>query len=243
MAQAITSTGGADWLITKLLGTPTDTMLAQVRMCLVCAVFSTFVNDTPVFCIMLPIVLTWAAKARLPLKQLIIPLSYCALLGGMNTTIGTSTNLVVTGQWTTRVLDPKSPYYQEGLKPIALFGVTPYGLPQTIWGIIYIMLASPFLLTGGAGVKVFQKYKNIVSKKNSGVELEDVFEQGADFFFGLMVPASSPAVGKSLEDAGLRHLGGGYITSVRRGKHVNHAVSSEFVLAAGDVLFLSGRWP
>ncbi len=115
VAQGITSTGGADWIITKLLGTPKDTMLAQVganctkqgmgclapaaeltpaaeaspagccshwpphhaaaqpachtpdcfrlapqvRMCLVTAVFSSFVNDTPVFCIMLPIVLTW----------------------------------------------------------------------------------------------------------------------------------------------------------------------------------------
>jgi hypothetical protein len=46
---------------------------------------------------MLPIVLTWAAKARLPIRQLLIPLSYCCLLGGLNTTIGTSTNLVVTG--------------------------------------------------------------------------------------------------------------------------------------------------
>lgn len=31
VAQGITSTGGADWIITKLLGTPRDTMLAQVR--------------------------------------------------------------------------------------------------------------------------------------------------------------------------------------------------------------------
>ena len=48
VAQGITSTGGADWIVTKLLGTPKDTMLAQVRMCLVTAVFSSFVNDTPV---------------------------------------------------------------------------------------------------------------------------------------------------------------------------------------------------
>lgn len=49
VAQGITSTGGADWIITKILGTPSDTMLAQVRMCLVTAAFSSFVNDTPVF--------------------------------------------------------------------------------------------------------------------------------------------------------------------------------------------------
>lgn len=32
VAQGITSTGGADWIITKLLGTPRDTMLAQVGL-------------------------------------------------------------------------------------------------------------------------------------------------------------------------------------------------------------------
>ena len=52
-------------------------------------VFSPFLRILlQVFCIMLPIVLTWAAKARLPIRQLLIPLSYCCLLGGLNTTIG-----------------------------------------------------------------------------------------------------------------------------------------------------------
>ena len=36
----------------------------------------------------LPIVLTWASKARLPIRQLLIPLTYCCLLGGLNTVIG-----------------------------------------------------------------------------------------------------------------------------------------------------------
>lgn len=36
----------------------------------------------------LPIVLTWATKAKIELKQLLIPLSFAALLGGTNTIIG-----------------------------------------------------------------------------------------------------------------------------------------------------------
>lgn len=40
--------------------------------------------------------------------------------------------------------------------------------------------------------------------------------------------------------AGLRSLSGQYVTSVRRGGSLIHAVGSEFVLAAGDVLYLSG---
>lgn len=250
VAQAITATGGADFLVAKLLGTPTDTMLAQVRMCLVAALFSSFVNDTPVFCIMLPIVLTWAAKSRLPIRQLLIPLSYCCLLGGLNTTIGTSTNLVVTGQFNTRVLEPTSEYYQEGLSPITLFGITPYGIPNVIWGIIYIVYAAPFLLTGGAGKKVFGKYARMFAKRGSstgngtditnGALMESAFEQGSDFWIGLLVTPASTAVGQSIEDAELRHLEGVYLTSVRRNGKIIHAVSHDFVIAAGDVLYFSG---
>ncbi|KAI3433730.1 hypothetical protein D9Q98_003538 [Chlorella vulgaris] len=238
VAQGLSSTGGADFIITKLLGTPKDTMLAQVRMCLVTAVFSSFVNDTPVFCIMLPIVLTWAAKARLPIRQLLIPLSYCCLLGGLNTTIGTSTNLVVTGAFDDRILDPSSEYYQEGATSIELFGIAPYGVPNTFWGIIYIIIASPFFLTGGAGAKAYKRMGRAFSRKGEQGGL--VEESGADFFLGVLVTESSPVAGLSIQAAGLRNLDGQYVTSVRRGNELVHAVGPEFMLATGDVLYLSG---
>lgn len=61
-----------------------------------------------------------------------------------------------------------------------------------------------------------------------------------DFFIGLMVQPSSPDIGMSIEDAGLRHLEGVYLTSVKRGGRVFHAVSSEFTIFSGDVLYFSG---
>jgi di/tricarboxylate transporter len=44
VAQGITSTGGAEWIVSKLLGSPSDIQLGQVRMCLITVVFSSFVN-------------------------------------------------------------------------------------------------------------------------------------------------------------------------------------------------------
>jgi di/tricarboxylate transporter len=49
VAQGITSTGGAEWIVSKLLGAPSDIQLAQVRMCLITAVFSSFVNGEVAF--------------------------------------------------------------------------------------------------------------------------------------------------------------------------------------------------
>ncbi len=49
-------------------------------------------------------------------------------------------------------------------------------------GIIYIVLAAPFLLNGGAGWKVYKRIGRMLSRKAvAGVGAE---ESGADFFFG-----------------------------------------------------------
>lgn len=58
---------------------------------------SAFLNNTPIVVVFIPIIKQWAKKAGLPLKKFLIPLSYAAILGGICTLIGTSTNLVVHG--------------------------------------------------------------------------------------------------------------------------------------------------
>jgi di/tricarboxylate transporter len=142
-------------------------------------------------------------------------------------------------------------FFLAGLSPISLFGITPYGIPNVIWGIIYIVYAAPFLLTGGAGKKVFGKYARMFKKRNltgasstgdvtNGALIESAFEQGSDFWLGLLVTSTSTAINKSIEDAGLRHLEGVYLTSVRHNGKILHAVSHDYVITAGDVLYFSG---
>ena len=48
---------------------------------------------------MIPAVHAWSRKIGISPSKLMIPLSYSAILGGTLTLIGTSTNLVVNGQY------------------------------------------------------------------------------------------------------------------------------------------------
>ncbi|MFV0645459.1 MAG: SLC13 family permease [Sphingomonadaceae bacterium] len=56
---------------------------------------SMFVNDTPVLVLLLPIFVQLAARGAMPASKTLMPLNAAVLIGGMSTTIGTSTNLLV----------------------------------------------------------------------------------------------------------------------------------------------------
>lgn len=56
---------------------------------------SMMVNDTPVLVLMLPVMAAIAANGGMPASRTLIPVNSAVLIGGMSTTIGTSTNLLV----------------------------------------------------------------------------------------------------------------------------------------------------
>ena len=59
------------------------------------ALLSAFLNNTPIVAMLVPRVQAWSQKTKIPASRLLIPLSYAAIIGGMGTLIGTSTNIVV----------------------------------------------------------------------------------------------------------------------------------------------------
>ncbi len=61
----------------------------------ICGAMSMFINDTPVLVLVMPILLTLAARTGTAASQTLMPVNFAILIGGMATTIGTSTNLLV----------------------------------------------------------------------------------------------------------------------------------------------------
>lgn len=115
------------WRINRHLG---------LLVTLVIALFmSMVINDTPVLVLMLPILVDLARKGGIPASRTLIPVNSAILIGGMATTIGTSTNLLVVSIAT-----------DLGMRPIPVFHYTGLVLTAAAVALPYIWLIMPRLL-------------------------------------------------------------------------------------------------
>ncbi len=69
--------------------------LALLLTLIVGAVLSAFMNNTPIVVLMLPMLIGAAARSNSSTSGVLLPMGFATLIGGMGTTIGTSTNLLV----------------------------------------------------------------------------------------------------------------------------------------------------
>ncbi len=98
---------------------------------------SMMINDTPVLVLLLPILTQLAMQGGMPASKTLIPVNSAVLIGGMATTIGTSTNLLVV-----------SIAQDLGMPAIGVFHYTHIVLIAAIVALPYIWLVMPRLLSG-----------------------------------------------------------------------------------------------
>ncbi len=95
---------------------------------------SAFLNNTPIVVIFIPIVRSIAERFGRGASAVMMPLSFAAILGGMLTLIGTSTNLLVSGELA-----------KLGYQPFAFFDLTVPGLVLVLAGGAYVLLLPKLL--------------------------------------------------------------------------------------------------
>ncbi|MCD6365939.1 MAG: hypothetical protein J7L46_00210, partial [Bacteroidales bacterium] len=110
-----------------------------LQLMLLVAIFSIFLNNTPIVAVMLPFVIAWGKQHKVSVSLLLIPLSFAAILGGTSSLIGTSTNLIVNGMVMDQNIIPNLPQ-------IGLFDFAPVGLTMTGIGILYFLFFGKRLL-------------------------------------------------------------------------------------------------
>ncbi|MDX1562260.1 MAG: SLC13 family permease, partial [Gammaproteobacteria bacterium] len=109
--------------------------LASLLTMILSAVLSAFINNTPVVVMLLPMLVGVAVRNKFAPSSILMPVGFATLLGGMATTIGTSTNLLVV-----------SIAEEQGLGE---FGMFAFSMPVLIVGsvgILYLWLIAPKLL-------------------------------------------------------------------------------------------------
>lgn len=102
---------------------------------LIAFVLSMFVNNTPVLVLMIPIFAALAHRGALPTSKTLMPLNAASLIGGLATTIGTSTNILVV-----------SIAVDLGMREIGVFDFTPIVLLAGLVALPYMWLVMPRLL-------------------------------------------------------------------------------------------------
>jgi len=210
VAAGLTETGAVSASIQRLLGRPSGPRLAQARLTVPVAVASAFLNNTPVVAMLMPVVHDWSRRIRIPASLLLIPLSYAAILGGVITLIGTSTNLVVHGL-----------LIEAGRGRLGMFDITPVGLACTVVGIAFMVLVGPWLLP---------------RREDSMQVLDDPRE----YTLEMTVDPGSALVGQTIEGAGLRHLPGLFLAEIHRRGRLRPAVEPYERLDANDHLVFVG---
>jgi di/tricarboxylate transporter len=212
VAAGLRSTGAIDMLVNRFLGRPRSPSSATARLTIPVTLASGVLNNTPVVATLIPAVTRWSHEIGLAPSKLLMPLSYASILGGTLTLIGTSTNLVVNGN------------YQKltGADGFAMFDITAIGLPLAVVGLLYVCFVLPRLLPARA-------------------DAEEIFSSPRQFTVEVAVANDGPLVGKTVEDAGLRGLQRIYLVEIERRGSIVSAVPSEERLQSGDRLVFVGE--
>jgi di/tricarboxylate transporter len=168
---------------------------------LVGAGLSAFVNNVPIVILLLPILTSVSLKTQTPASRILMPMGFATLIGGMGTTIGTSTNLLVVSVAVSMGMDSFSMF--EFLAPVAitstlaiayLWLIAPRILPERD---SELKDSSPRIYSGAlsineAGVTDGLTLKEAVEKTDNEIKVLYVKRAGSDY---LSVPHGSIKLG------------------------------------------------
>jgi len=211
VAGAMRRTGALHQISGFVMGGARRERQALLRLTAVTSVSSAFLNNTPIVAMFLPAVLGWCKQHRVAPSKLLIPLSYAAIVGGVCTLIGTSTNLLVSDLLVGRELPA-----------LGLFELAWVGVPCASVALLFLFVFAPRILP------------------ERGATLEGAVDDPRHYLVEMVLAPDSPLVGRSVEGAGLRHLPGLFLVRIERETAMVSPVGPDEVLVGGDLLSFAG---
>lgn len=214
VGQAVVQTGALNEVANVIVKYSNNNILLSIAASLLFVmIISALLNNTPVVVIFIPILGALAKRINMSNSKIMIPLSYVAIMGGMMTLIGSSTNLLVSGMMS-----------DLGLPKLHFFSFTLPGAIMAGVGLIYVLFIAPKLLTDRSSL--VRNYSEENGKKKFIAQIE--------------VDYSSELIGKQLEDGGnLPEFKDINIRMIQRGEHAFlPPFEDHMAIRAGDIIVL-----
>jgi di/tricarboxylate transporter len=221
LSSALSRTGVAGLIGRPVLrlGGASEARLIALIMLLV-GVLSGFMNDIGVAALMLPVVVDIARRTGRPPSRLLMPLAFAALLGGLNTLIGTPPNILVS-----------EALRQYGAEPFHMFDYMPTGVVVMLVGIAFMVLVGRHLLPS----------RDIKDLPENGQVTPGDFFGLIERLFVIRLPEDSTLDGKTLVQSRLGAALGLHVLAILSPDSNLLAPDPTAILYSGDRLLVEGR--
>ena len=211
MSRALQTSGAVEVLARRALPEKAGPVLSLATLMGVGALLSGFMNNVGAMALLMPVGIKLAQRLKLPPGQVLMPLAFGTILGGMTTLIGTPPNLIVAG-------------FRAGLEggpgPFAMFDFAWIGVPVAVLGVLGIALVG---------------WRLVPKRQPAGMEGFDT----AAYLTEARLLEDGASVGKTLGEieAVLEQSGAQVVGLVRHEMRIT-APSLQRVMRAGDVLVI-----
>lgn len=186
-------------------------IVSIVLILLFVLVVSAFMNNTPLVILAIPILQTLCTNLKFSESKVMIPLSFAAILGGMTTLIGSSTNLLVS-----------SAMQDLGYKAIGFFDFTVAGAMLAGVGFLYVLFVLPRMMPDRSSMtsQIFGKDKK-------------------EFVAELDIDKDSPLIGEECVDGYFPSLPNIKIRLIQRYGHIILPPFEGYSIEAGDIIIVA----
>ena len=208
ISAAVARSGFIDWSL-KLMSGVTERPYLQITVLAALVIaLSGFMNNVGALAVFLPITLACAKKAARSPSEMLMPLSFGSLLGGLITMIGTPPNLLISN-------------IRQDLvgEPFQMFDFAPVGLGVCAAGLLYLTF----------GWKLIPKDRMPAATAEESFVIEDYISE-------VIVPEDSPIIGKTIADIESGIEGDFAICALIRNRYRQHAPSGTTVIQKRDIL-------
>lgn len=211
VSGAVARSGIAEFAL-RPLAPYLNSVRAQVFvLVLAVTVMSTFIKNIGALAILMPVAFQMAKRSGTSPSQLLLPLAFGSLLGGLITMIGTSPNIIVS-----RVRE------EIVGEPFRMFDYAPVGGALAALGLVVIVIAC-----------------GLLPRRRASASLKEAIEI-EDYVVEARVPASSPIVGQAPRDVEALGGDKLKLASIARETHEAHEPHPDMKLHPGDTLLLKG---